>query len=126
MAIKILLLIGTGSFIGGGIFRYLLSFPLLHKYPHGFPWGTLMVNVLGCFCIGVLYGYAERWYFPKEWRLFLATGILGGFTTFSTFSNETITLCDNGQWGYALSYVISSVVMGLLATFSGLILTRLF
>lgn len=121
---KILLLIGTGSFIGG-VLRYLISFPLLHKYPHGYPWGTLLVNILGCFVIGLLYGYAERWNFPKEWRLFLATGILGGFTTFSSFSNETVTLFNNGYYIYAVSYVLTSVVIGIAATFLGLYLIKL-
>lgn len=125
MTFKILLLIGTGSFIGG-ILRYLISFPLLHRHPDGFPWGTLLVNVLGCLCIGLLYGYAERWNFPKEWRLFLATGILGGFTTFSTFSNETVTLFNNGYYGYAISYVLSSLVAGIAATFLGWFLIKAF
>lgn len=125
MSFKFLLLIGTGSFIGG-VLRYLISFPLMHKYPHGFPWGTLIVNIIGCFCIGLLYGYAERWPFPKEWRLFLATGLLGGFTTFSAFSNETVTLFNNGQQAMAIVYVLTSVLLGLGATFLGLYLTRLF
>jgi CrcB protein len=124
MSLQILLLIGTGSFIGG-ILRYLLSYPFLHRYPHGFPWGTLLVNILGCLVIGMLYGYAERWYFPKEWRLFLATGLLGGFTTFSAFSNETITLFQNGQTFSAIAYVASSVLLGLTATFLGLMGMRM-
>jgi fluoride exporter len=124
MSLKILLLIGTGSFIGG-VLRYLVSFPLLHKYPHGFPWGTLVVNVIGCFCIGLLYGYAERWAFPKEWRLFLATGLLGGFTTFSAFSNETVTLFNNHQYATAIAYILASVFIGITATFLGLFLIRL-
>ena len=124
MSLKILLIIGMGSFCGGAL-RYLVSFPFLHKYPHGFPWGTLLVNVIGCFCIGLLYGYAERWAFPKEWRLFLATGVLGGFTTFSAFSNETVTLFNNGQYGYAITYVLASVLIGLALTFLGVYITKI-
>jgi fluoride exporter len=124
MSLKILLLVGTGSFIGG-ILRYLISTPLLHRHPHGFPWGTLLVNVAGCFCIGLLYGYAERWPFPKEWRMFLATGILGGFTTFSTFSNETVTLINNGNYASASVYVIMSVIIGIAATFLGIFISRM-
>ncbi len=123
MSFKILLLIGTGSFIGG-VLRYLVSFPFMHKYPHGFPWGTLLVNILGCLVIGLLYGYAERWHFPKEWRLFLATGLLGGFTTFSAFSNEAVTLFQNGQSTYAITYVVASILVGLTATFLGLMVMR--
>jgi CrcB protein len=124
MSFKIFLLIGAGSFIGGGL-RYLLSFPLLHKYPHGFPWGTFLVNILGCLLIGFLYGCSERYAVPKEWRLFLATGVLGGFTTFSAFSNETVTLFNNGQYAYAVSYVLSSVLIGVTATFLGLLAARM-
>jgi fluoride exporter len=125
MSYKILLLIGTGSFIGG-VLRYWVSFPFLHRYPHGFPWGTLLVNIIGCFCIGILYGYAEKGFLPKEWRLFLATGVLGGFTTFSAFSNESVTLFNNGQYGYVMLYVLGSVMVGLLATFLGVYIGRLF
>jgi len=124
MTLKILLLVGAGSFIGG-IFRYIISIPFLHKYPHGFPWGTLIVNILGCFAIGLLYGYAERWNFPKEWRLFTATGVLGGFTTFSSFSNETVTLFNNGSYGQAAIYVLTSVLIGIAGTFLGLYLMRM-
>ncbi len=124
MSYTILLLIGTGSFIGG-ILRYIVSLPFMHKYPHGFPWGTLLVNIIGCFCIGLLYGYVERYPLPKEWRLFLATGVLGGFTTFSAFSNETVTLFNNGQYAYAITYVLSSVLCGIAATFLGVWLGRM-
>ena len=124
MSLKILLLVGFGSFIGG-VFRYVISTPFLHKYPHGFPWGTFMVNILGCLLIGILYGYADRWAFPKEWRMFLAVGVLGGFTTFSSFSNETVTLVQNGAYGNAIMYVLSSVLLGIGATFLGVWLTKL-
>lgn len=80
---------------------------------------------MGCLVIGLLYGYAERWYFPKEWRLFLATGLLGGFTTFSAFSNETVTLFQNGQTSYAVTYIILSIVAGLTATLLGLLVMRM-
>src|SRR6187549_2010481 len=124
MSFNLLLIVGTGSFIGGAL-RYMVSFPFMEKYPQGFPWGTLVVNLVGCFCIGLLYGFAERWNFPKEWRLFLATGILGGFTTFSAFSNETVTLFNNGQYSYALSYMLSSVLIGISLTFLGVLLSRM-
>ena len=123
MSIKILLLVGTGSFIGG-ILRYLCSLPLYEKDPNGFPWWTLVVNVVGCLLMGILFGYAERWNLPKEWRLFFAAGLLGGFTTFSAFSYETISLMNNGQYTYAVSYVLSSVLLGLLATILGLLAAR--
>ncbi|HVZ95956.1 MAG TPA: fluoride efflux transporter CrcB [Chitinophagaceae bacterium] len=122
---KIILAIGIGSFIGG-IFRYLLSLFIQNKILTTFPYGTLTVNILACFLIGVVYGFSERGNINSEWRLFLATGILGGFSTFSTFSNETVSLLRDGQLWYAFGYVISSLVIGLAATFGGISLIKLF
>ncbi len=124
MSIKILLLVGTGSFIGG-ILRYICSLPGYEKDPGGFPWWTLGVNILGCLLMGLLFGFAERWNLPKEWKLFFAAGLLGGFTTFSAFSYETVTLLNNGHYAYAVSYVLSSVLLGLLATVLGLYAIRM-
>lgn len=125
MNLKILLLVGAGSFLGG-IFRYLCSLPLQEKDPNGFPWWTLGVNLLGCLLMGLLFGFAERWNLPKEWKLFFAVGLLGGFTTFSAFSYETIALLNSGQYTYAISYVLSSVLLGLSATLLGLYAIRMF
>jgi CrcB protein len=115
---KILLLIGTGSFIGG-VSRYLTSQWVQNKFLSAFPYGTLGVNIIGCFIIGLIFGASERFNIPAEWRLFLATGICGGFTTFSAFSNETFSLLRGGQYGYASLYIVLSVLLGLLATFIG-------
>ena len=81
---KIILAIGTGSFIGG-ILRYLLSQFIQTKFVSTFPFGTLGVNIIGCFLIGLVFGLADRGNLTQEWRLFLATGLIGGFTTFSAF-----------------------------------------
>ena len=124
MSLKILLLVGAGSFIGG-VCRYLISLLFVHKQPQGFPWATLIVNVLGCLLIGMLVGYAERWHLSKEVRLFMATGILGGFTTFSSFSNETIILFHNGYYSYAIIYVAASLLIGLGVTFVGFYMMKL-
>ena len=120
-----ILFIGIGSFIGG-ICRYLLSLLVQSRFALHFPLGTLIVNVIGCLLIGVVFGLAEKGMVTDEWRLFLATGILGGFTTFSAFSNETIGLLRTGQPGYALVYVTASVAIGLLATYIGLSANKLF
>jgi|SRR5688572_27626553 fluoride exporter len=120
---KLILAIGTGSFIGG-ILRYLISQFMLVRFPSAFPFGTFSVNIIGCLLIGVVFGLTEKGSLPSEWKLFLATGLLGGFTTFSAFSNETVTLLRDGQIGYALAYVASSVLLGLLATFIGIIVVR--
>jgi CrcB protein len=89
-----------------------------------FPYGTLTVNILGCFLIGVVFGIADRGTISPEWRLFLATGVIGGFTTFSAFSYETITLLRSGHLGFALFYVTASVCVGLIATYTGLLTNR--
>lgn len=120
---KILFVIGIGSFIGG-IGRYLLTLYIQNKITSAFPYGTLGVNILGCFLIGVVYGLSEKGNISIEWRLFFATGILGGFTTFSAFSFETVSLLRNFQFLYALLYISLSVIAGLLATFTGLAIIR--
>jgi fluoride exporter len=121
---RILLLIGTGSFIGG-VLRYSLSQFIQTKFLSAFPFGTLGVNILGCFAIGLVFGLSERTNMSPEMRLFLATGICGGFTTFSAFSNETFSLMRDGQLLYASAYITSSVLFGLLATFFGYSLLKL-
>jgi CrcB protein len=90
-----------------------------------FPLGTLLVNVLGCLLIGLFYASAERGTIASsEIRLLLTTGFCGGFTTFSTFSYETLTLLENGQYTLVALYVAGSVLLGLLATFAGVALVR--
>lgn len=122
---KIILAVGIGSCIGG-ILRYLLSQAVQSKFLSTFPFGTLSVNIVGCFLIGLAFGVSEKSYFPVEWRLFLVTGLLGGFTTFSSFSNETIALIRDGQNWPALTYVAASVIVGLVATFAGISVIKLF
>ena len=121
---KIILLIGVGSFIGG-ISRYLLSLFIQNKFLSTFPFGTLGVNILACFLIGIVFGLSERGNFTMEWRLFLATGFLGGFSTFSSFSNETVGLLRDGQLWQAFTYILSSLVICLMATFIGISLIKL-
>lgn len=113
-----LLIIGLGSFIGG-ILRYLASSSIQTNVFSSFPYGTFFVNVTGCFFIGLVFGWSERVNLAPEWRLFLATGLLGGFTTFSTFSNETFGLLRDGQFGYASLYIFGSIGLGLVATLVG-------
>jgi CrcB protein len=120
---KIILVIGIGSFIGG-ISRYLLTQFIQNKFLSTYPFGTLCVNIIGCLLIGVVFGLSERGNISMEWRLFLATGILGGFTTFSSFSNETVSLLRDGQYWFAFSYVGASVLIGLIATIIGISLIK--
>ena len=118
-------MIGIGGFIGT-ISRYLLTLLIQNKFLSTFPYGTLSVNIIGCFLIGIIYALSDRGNISVEWRLFLATGILGGFTTFSSFSNETVSMLRDAQYGYALLYVSCSVFIGLLATFCGVFLIKFF
>jgi CrcB protein len=120
---KIILAIGIGSCLGG-ISRYLLSQFIQNKFLSAFPFGTLTVNIIGCFFIGIIFGLSEKGNVTMLWRLFLVTGFLGGFTTFSSFSNETVGLLRDGQIWHAFTYLISSVFVGLLATFTGISLIK--
>ena len=120
---RLVLLIGFGSFLGG-ISRYLLSQSIQMRYLSAFPYGTLTVNILGSFAIGIVFGLSEKANLSNEWKLFLATGILGGFTTFSAFSNESVTMMRDGQAGSAIIYIVCSVLFGLAATYGGLVLIR--
>ncbi len=121
---RILLIIGTGSFIGG-IGRYLLSKFIQSRYLSTFPFGTLGVNIAGCFIIGIVFALSERTNISLEMRLFLATGVCGGFTTFSAFSYETYILLRNGQLMYAIVYISASVLLVVSATFAGYSLLKL-
>ena len=123
MSIKTLLLVGTGSFIGG-IFRYLITQFVQAKFLSTFPVGTLTVNIIGCFFIGLIFGLTGKINLNQEWRLFIAIGLLGGFTTFSAFSNETFCLFRDGQFLSATAYILASVLLGLAAIYTGNITTK--
>ncbi len=120
---KLAFIVGIGSFLGG-IGRYLLSSFIQEKTTHIFPYGTLSVNLIGCFFIGCLFGLAEKMQFNLELRLLLITGFLGGFTTFSAFSVEFVQLLKTGNTGLGIAYVLSSVIMGIGLTFLGAWLFR--
>ncbi|MDR3715372.1 MAG: fluoride efflux transporter CrcB [Puia sp.] len=121
---KHLLIIGLGGGIGS-ILRYLLQIGVGRFTPVSFPWGTFLVNVSGCFAIGLLYGLSERHsWMTTDWRLFLITGLCGGFTTFSSFSYENMMLLRQGSYVYFLLYAMLSVLLGLSSTVAGAALMK--
>lgn len=122
------LLVGLGGFIGA-VCRYLASLgvqQLLGEKTLWMPIGTLAVNVMGCFVIGLLEGLAaNRSLFGDEMRLLIFVGVLGGFTTFSAFGFEAYTLLDNKQPGAALAHVGLHLVAGLGAVYLGILVSRI-
>lgn len=120
-----ILLIGLGGFVGS-VSRYSLSGLTQDLAPRAvFPVGTLAVNVLGCFAIGVLSELAEaRGFLSPDTRAFVIVGLLGGFTTFSAFANETVNAFRDGSFGLALANVLISVGACLFAAWSGRMLAH--
>jgi len=122
--IKNILLIGLGGGIGS-IARYLSQRWFAINYASTFPWGTFAVNIIGCFLIGLFWGLSFKSFDTNEsWKLFLMTGICGGFTTFSAFTLEGIGLLKEQKTGLFFSYMAASISIGLLATYIGMKLTR--
>ena len=120
-----LLVIGTGGFIGA-LLRYGIG-GLVHQAlkDTGFPFGTLVVNLTGCLLIGLGAGLMEtRQAFSPELRAFIFIGLLGSFTTFSTFGLETMNLAKNGQWLMTAANVGASVIIGLAAVLADIVLSR--
>lgn len=120
---KLVLLVGLGGFIGT-VLRYLITHFINSRLETAFPFATLGINLLGCFVIGIAFALMQKHAIPQHWGLILATGICGGFTTFSAFSNETLMLMRIGQTGYAVVYVAASVTLGLMATFTAITIFR--
>jgi len=122
--IRNILLVGVGGGMGS-IARYLCQRWFALNYPAHFPWGTFAVNITGCLLIGIFWGLSFKSFSINEsWKLFLMTGICGGFTTFSAFTLEGIGLLREEKLGLFFSYVIGSVTLGLLATYAGMKLIR--
>lgn len=121
-----LLFIAMGGALGA-VARHLLTNFINTRVELSFPLGTLSVNVIGSFLIGIIYVLImERYYLHPEWKSVLTVGFLGAFTTFSTFSLESITLLNSGHWFTAVCYIIASVSLCLLVTGAAIIITRLF
>lgn len=120
---KELLLVSIGSFFGGGL-RFLVGKWLSQWLIMSFPWGTFAVNVVGCFLIGIFSSLSLGGHLSPNLKLLLATGLCGGFTTFSTFMNENLTLANGSQMLTALLYTAASLLLGAVAVWGGYALAR--
>ncbi|MDI1261894.1 MAG: fluoride efflux transporter CrcB [bacterium] len=117
-------------FVGGGLgasLRHFINLMCARLLGTGFPWGTFLINITGSTVMGLIAGYlAFRGGASQHWRLFLMTGILGGYTTFSAFSLDAALLYERGEPGIAALYVLGSVVLSIAGLFAGLALMRHF
>ena len=113
--IKNLLLVGLGGGIGS-MLRFGTALLINNKL---FPYATFVANIIGSFIIGVVFALSLKEVLSHDWKLFLAAGICGGFTTFSAFSLENMGLLQSGKYGLAITYITLSIILGIIATFSG-------
>ena len=118
-----LLYVMVGGAVGSGA-RYLTGRAMTALLGAGYPFGTLAVNLVGGLLMGVLVGVLARNAAPEGWRLLLGVGVLGGFTTFSSFSLDVVTMAERGAPGLALGYVLVSVIGSIAALFAGLSAVR--
>jgi len=119
------ILIAIGGALGS-VSRWGCQRWIYQLHPHPFPFGTFAVNIVGSFLIGLFYAVSEKGnLMNSEWRLFLTTGFCGGFTTFSTFSFETLSLLKDGNYAYAILYVVLSVILGIAGVFAGMFIIKL-
>ncbi|MDP8924892.1 MAG: fluoride efflux transporter CrcB [Chloroflexota bacterium] len=118
------LLVGVGGFLGANA-RYILGGVIADRLGTGLPYGTFLINVTGSLAIGVLLVLlTERLAIDPAWRLLLVVGFLGSYTTFSSYTFEALALAETGQWLGALWYVLGSNLVGLAATYAGMVLAR--
>lgn len=119
------LVVGLGGFLGANA-RYLVGGWVQARYGAGFPYGTFLVNITGSFILGLFARLALELPWRDEWRLFFAIGMLGAYTTFSTFSYETLQLIAEGRrYHIAALNIVSSVLLGLFASYGGVVMARL-
>jgi len=120
------LMVFLGAGLGGSL-RHGLNVLATRYFGIGFPFGTLAINITGSLIMGLLVGlFAVKGDPGQMWRLFLTTGVLGGFTTFSTFSLDTVYLYERGEVGMAALYVLASVAVSIIGLFLGLLFIRQF
>ncbi|WP_225161320.1 fluoride efflux transporter CrcB [Bradyrhizobium sp. BRP56] len=126
MNVQVLAAVAIGGSLGS-VARYLVAIGAGRLVGTEFPWGTLVINIVGSFLIGVFAeAFALSWNSSQAMRVFLTVGICGGFTTFSTFSLDAIVLMQRGELWPAGAYMAASVALSILALFGGLLLVRAF
>lgn len=124
MNVQLLAAVAIGGSLGS-VARYLVAIGAGRLVGIEFPWGTLAINIVGSFLIGVFAeSFALSWNVSQVMRVFLTVGICGGFTTFSTFSLDAIVLMQRGELWSAGAYIAASVALSILALFGGLLLVR--
>lgn len=122
--LRTILLVAVGGAIGS-VLRYLTSVFVQKYYAHIFPLATLLTNLIGCFLIGIFVGWlAKNHLSDSNFKWFLITGFCGGYTTFSAFGLENVSLLQSGNSGWAFLYIAASVIVGLAAVWAGLLLTK--
>lgn len=122
--LRTILIVGTGGFIGS-VMRYLVQVLMERATNTDFPWGTFIANIAGSFIIGIVFALAQKGnMLSAEWRMFLAVGICGGFTTFSSFAYNNLTMLKEQAYGQFILNVGGSLVLGLLAVYLGMVLVR--
>lgn len=122
--LRTILIVGAGGFIGS-VMRYLVQVLVERGLASTFPWGTFVANIAGSFIIGIVFALAEKGnILSAEWRIFLAVGICGGFTTFSSFAYNNLTMLKEQAFGQFVWNVGGSLFLGLLAVYLGMILVR--
>ncbi|HOX78102.1 MAG TPA: fluoride efflux transporter CrcB [Bacteroidales bacterium] len=118
--LKMFLITGAGGFIGSGL-RYLVQRVIAIYLPVTFPFATLFINVFGSLLIGIIYALSDKTsMLNPEMRIFLAIGVCGGFTTFSTFSLDTYSLVKDGAYLFVSLYIFASVILSIAAVFAGI------
>jgi len=123
--VRTIFLVGIGGAVGS-ICRYLTAVFVSKHYPSTFPAATFAANILGCLVIGILLGLFERQHLVNtDLKFLLITGFCGGYTTFSTFSSENLALLHAGNYITALTYMLTSVLTGVLAVWAGIMVTKM-
>ena len=121
---KEILIVGLGGF-AGSISRYLIQNAVVNRLITIFPLGTFLINIIGSLLIGLIFGFAERYqWMTQEWRLFLAIGFCGSFTTFSTFAFDNLQMIRDGNYYQLFWYISLSLILGVAIAWLGFILAR--